>query len=161
MKIAVLVKILPDDQDIQVKEDRTLDFSRAKSTVSTYDLNAIEAGAQLASQLGAKLIAITVGDESVKDNKNSKNILARGVDELVTVMDPSYKNLDARATGTLLAAALRKRGDADLVLCGDGSADLYAQQADVQLACALDVPIVNGACKIEVEGDHAIVERLL
>lgn len=161
MNIYVAVKVVPDDADIAVAADRTLDYSKARPTVSTYDLNAIEAGAQLAAQLGAKLIAITVGDESVKDAKNAKNILARGVDELVTVADPAYKGLDARATAAVLAAALEKRGDADLILCGDGSADLYAQQVDVQLACAMGLPVVNGACKIQVEGDHAVVERLL
>ena len=47
VKIAVAFKVVPDDQDIQVASDGTLDFSKAKGTVSTYDLNALEAAAQL------------------------------------------------------------------------------------------------------------------
>ena len=35
MNIIVSCKIVPDDQDIQVASDRTLDYSKAKGTVST------------------------------------------------------------------------------------------------------------------------------
>ena len=55
MNIYVAVKVVPDDADIAVAADRTLDYSKARPTVSTYDLNAIEAGAQLAAQLAAFL----------------------------------------------------------------------------------------------------------
>ena len=50
MNIIVSCKIVPDDQDIQVAPDRTLDYSKAKGVVSAYDLNAIEAAAQMALQ---------------------------------------------------------------------------------------------------------------
>ena len=43
VKIAVAFKVVPDDQDIQVASDRSLDFSKAKGMVSAYDLNALEA----------------------------------------------------------------------------------------------------------------------
>ena len=42
MNIVAAFKVVPDDQDIQVSADRTLDYSKAKNTVSAYDLNAIE-----------------------------------------------------------------------------------------------------------------------
>ena len=48
MNIAVAVKVVPDDQDIAVAADRTLDYSKAHQVVSEYDLNAIEAAALLA-----------------------------------------------------------------------------------------------------------------
>ena len=49
MNIVVCCKVVPDDQDIQVAADGTLDYSKAKPIVSAYDLNAIEAAVQLAS----------------------------------------------------------------------------------------------------------------
>ena len=48
MNIVVCCKVVPDDQDIQVAADGTLDYSKAKPIVSAYDLNAIEAAALLA-----------------------------------------------------------------------------------------------------------------
>ena len=48
-----------------------------------------------------------------------------------------------------------------MILCGDGSADLYAGQVDVQLAAALDVPVINEVTGLKVEGDKVVVERTL
>ena len=50
MRIAVAFKAVPDAQDVQVAGDRTLDFSKAKLTISEYDKNALELGAQLADE---------------------------------------------------------------------------------------------------------------
>ena len=47
MKIVVSFKVVPDDQDIQVSGDGSLDYAKAHQIVSTYDLNAMEAAAQL------------------------------------------------------------------------------------------------------------------
>ena len=67
VKIAVAFKVVPDDQDIQVASDGTLDFSKAKGTVSTYDLNALEAAAQLAAaNPGSTVTAVTVGDKTYR-----------------------------------------------------------------------------------------------
>lgn len=52
-------------------------------------------------------------------------------------------------------------GGFDLILCGDGSADEYAQQVDVQLAARLGVPSVNAVTAIKAEGDSMVVERTL
>ena len=75
--------------------------------------------------------------------------------------DDALAGLDAAATASALAGALSKAGDVDLVLCGDGSADDYAQQVDVQLAARLWVPVVNGATKIAAKGGALEVERTL
>ena len=160
MNIIVAFKVVPDDQDIQVAGDRTLDYSKAKNTVSTYDLNAFEAAAQLAGD-GDKVVAATVGPKSIDESKLKKNVLARGAEELFMVADDACADLDAHATAEELAALIGTIGEYGLVLCGDGSADNYAQQVDVQLAAKLGVPVVNAARKVEVADGAAVVERLL
>ena len=156
MNIIVAFKVVPDDQDIQVAGDRTLDYSKAKNTVSTYDLNAFEAAAQLAGD-GDKVVAATVGPKSIDESKLKKNVLARGAEELFMVADDACADLDAHATAEELAALIGTIGEYGLVLCGDGSADNYAQQ----LAAKLGVPVVNAARKVEVADGAAVVERLL
>lgn len=161
MNIVVAFKVVPDDQDIQIGADRSLDFSKAKGIVSAYDLNAIEAAAALAAaNPGSTVTALTVGDASIDDSKLKKNVLARGVDTLRMVADDALAGLDAHGTAAELAAVLGTM-DYDVVLCGDGSADDYAQQVDVQLAGALGVPSVNAVTRIEVAGDALVVERTL
>ncbi len=162
MNIVAAFKVVPDDQDIQVSADGSLDYSKAKGIVSTYDLNALEAAAQLAAANdGSTVVAMTAGPASIDDSKLKKNVLARGVDELFMAADDAYANMDARATAEALAALVGKVGAFDLILCGDGSADNYAQQVDVQLAAKLGLPVVNGATKIEAQGSSLIVERTL
>lgn len=161
MNIAVMVKVLPDDQDVLVTLGGELDFSKAKSVVSTYDLNAIEAAAQLAAETGSHVSAISVGPKKIDDSKTKKNILSRGIDDLYFVADDAFEMADAHRTAQALAGVVRAMGDADLIVCGDGSADLYAQQVDVQLAEALGRPVVNGVIAIRLEGDGIVVDRIL
>ena len=162
MNIVAAFKVVPDDQDIQVASDRSLDYSKAKNTVSAYDLNALEAAAQLAAaEPGSKVVAVSAGPASIDDSKLKKNVLARGVDELYLTADDACANLDANATAAALAELLSKVGAWDVVLCGDGSADDYAQQVDVQLAERLGWPVVTAAAQVEVNGATAVVVRAL
>lgn len=162
MNIVVAVKVVPDDQDIQVTGAGDLDMSKAHQTISTYDLNAIEAAAQLAAAAGDSTVrAIAVGGAAIDDSKLKKNIMARGVDELYMVADDAAADLDAHATAALLAAQIQALDGCDVVVCGDGSADNYAQQVDVQLAYALGVPSVNGVVKMEANGATIVAERKL
>ena len=131
MNIVVAVKVVPDDQDIQVTASGELDMSKAHQTISAYDINAIEAAAQLAASVGdAKVTVVTVGPTAIDDSKLKKNILARGADELVMVADDACADMDACATAKMLASAINGLDGWDLIICGDGSADNYAQQVD-------------------------------
>ena len=161
MNIVVAFKVVPDDQDIQIAGDRSLDFSKAKGIVSAYDLNAIEAAAQLAAaHPGSTVTAVTAGPASIDDSKLKKNVLARGVDDLRMVADDALADMDAAATAEVLAALLAD-GSYDIILCGDGSADDYAQQVDVQLAGRLGLPSVSAVTKIDGAEGAVVVERTL
>ena len=162
MNIVVAVKVVPDDQDIQVTAAGELDTSKAPQAISAYDLNAIEAAAQLAAAVGDSTVSVvTVGGSRIDDSKLKKNILARGADSLCMVADDAAADLDAHATAACIAAKIQANGGCDVVICGDGSADNYAQQVDVQLAAALGVPSVNGVVKIESNGATITAERKL
>lgn len=162
MNIIVPIKVLADDQDIVEGTDRSLDDSKAHRIVSTYDLNALEAAAQLAAaHAGSKVTAISIADARSNDSKLKKSVLARGADELVMVADNACADLDAHATAAALAELILTLGGYDLIVCGDGSADNYAQQVDVQLASKLEVPVVTAVAGIAVAEGVATCERML
>ena len=161
MNVFVAAKLVPDDQDIQIASDRSLDYSKAKPTVSAYDLNAIEAAAQLAAANDATLKVVTAGPASIDDSKLKKNLLARGTNELVMAADDALAGADALQTAKTLAKLIAGQGEFDLVVCGDGSADEYAQQVDVQVACQLGVPVVTAASRIEIKGNVLEADRVL
>ena len=66
----------------------------------------------------------------------------------------SYTHLDVykrQVTARVLAAAVKQLDDVSLVLCGEGSADRYAQQVGVQLGELLGLPTVNAVSSIELD----------
>lgn len=161
MNIVVAVKVVPDDQDIVVAADRSLDYSKAHQIVSEYDLNAIEAAAQLAEASNATLYAVSASNAKADDLKVKKSILSRGPAELRMIADDAFAFADARTTARALASLVKNIGEVDLVVCGDGSADMYAGQVDVQLAAELDLPAINAVTSIKLEDGTAVVERTL
>lgn len=161
MKILVAFKIVPDDQDIKATPAGELDFSKAKPTVSSYDTNAMEAAVQLAAASGAEVVGITVGPAYINESKVKKNALSRGLDRLVMVAGDEYADMDAHATASALANAIQKENEWDLVLCGDGSADNYAQQVDVQLAAILGTPSASGVTSLSLTDVKLVCERAL
>jgi electron transfer flavoprotein beta subunit len=158
MRIVACIKAAPDDADITVGPDRSLDFSRAQWKVGSYDLNAIEAARRLADAVGGEVIGLTVGGDELANTKLRKDALSRGLDSLVIV--PGSPDADSFQTASALAAALGELGY-DLVVLGAGSSDRYAQQVGNQLGALLGVPTLNYVNGITADGERLRVERLL
>ena len=161
MKVIACVKVVPEEQDIAVLPSGDLSFDNAKPTISAFDLNALEAGSVLAEQNGAEFVAVSVGAANVNDSKTKKNILSRGPASMVMVADDALEGATSYQTACALAGAIGTIEGWDLVLCGAGSADRYAQQTGSQLAQLLGVACVNGVSAIEPGDGVVIVERTL
>ncbi|MEY0693974.1 putative electron transfer flavoprotein FixA [Providencia rettgeri] len=163
MNIITCYKSVPDEQDIIVNSaDGSLDFSRADTKISQYDLNAIETANQIkAQQADSKVIALSIGGKALTNMKARKDVLSRGPDELVVVIDDQLEHALPHQTAIILGAAAQKVGF-DLIICGDGSADLNAQQVSILLGETLQIPAINGVKKIvSITADTVIVEREL
>ncbi len=71
MKIITCFKLVPEEQDITVTPEHSLNFDRAEAKISQFDLNAIEAAAQLAGG-GDEIAALTVGGSLLQIQKSAK-----------------------------------------------------------------------------------------
>jgi len=162
MKILVGCKLVPEDQDIVVKSDGTLDMSKAAPKISQFDLNAVETAVQIKkTNEDVTITAVSVGGKYLQNVKVKKDMLSRGPDELIAISDERYENILPHQTAEILANIV-KENECDLFICGDGSGDLYAQQTGIRLGALLDVPTVNGVSKIvSVEAEKVVVERAL
>lgn len=159
-QILVCFKWVLDEQDIKVRpEDLSLDTSRAKGKISDFDRNALEAAAQLVEAQGGRVDALTFGGPAVKNAL--KDVLSRGADQVLWIADPRAEQADARVTAQVLAAAIRKHGPYDLILCGEGSSDAFNQQLPVRLAALLGLPCVSFAQALTVAGDRLRATRKL
>lgn len=161
MNIVVCVKLTPDAGDIETRPDGSISLARAEWIIGGFDLQAIEAGVRLAEVTGGKVTALSAGPRPASNSKLKKDILSRGPDELVMVVDDVLQDADTYTTALVLSQTIRGLGAVDLVLCGEGSADLYFQQVGLQVGEMLKLPTLNFISKIEPEGDHLVVERSL
>jgi electron transfer flavoprotein beta subunit len=161
MNIVVCVKLTPDAEDIEVKPDGSISLEKAEWIIGNFDLQAIEAGVQLAEATGGKVIALSAGPGQINNSKLKKDLLSRGPDELILIVDESLRNADTATTARVLKNAIEKIGGVDLVICGEGSADLYFQQVGLQLGERLGWACLNSINKITPSGDGLTVERSL
>lgn len=159
MKIVSCYKNIRDEQEIQVTSARTLDFSSAGWTIGPYDLNAVEAAMKISSENGAEVFALTAAGDVTDNAKQRKAILSRGPKALYAVKDASLENADIFTVSKTLAEAIKKIGGVDLVLFGDGSGDMYAQQTGIITGALLGWPTVNSVHAISIEGEEAVIER--
>ena len=135
MKIVVPCKVVADDKDIVAAADGSLDFSKAKPIISTYDLNAIAAAAELAkANEGSSVKAITVCSAAAGANtKLRKDIIARGTEELLMTADDAVADLDAFATAAELKKLVEKAGGFDLIARGTEELLMTADDAVADL----------------------------
>ncbi len=162
MKILVGCKLVPEDQDIVVQNDGTLDTSKAAPKISQFDLNAIQTAVDIKKEnANATITALSVGGKKLENVKVRKDMLSRGLDELVVVTNEKYENILPHQTSKILSEVAKEQGF-DLIICGDGSGDLYAQQTGIKLGALLDVPTVNGISEIvSIDENKIIAKRAL
>lgn len=161
MNIVVCVKLTPDAGDIEVRGDGSISLDRAEWGIGSFDLQAIEAGLKLAEESSGRLVALTAGPPRINSSRLKKDVLSRGPDELVMVTGDGLENADTALTARVLTAAIQQMDAVDLVLFGEGSADLYFQQVGIQVGERLGLPALNAVSKISAAPGGLRIERSL
>ncbi len=162
MNIVVCLKIVPDPEDLEIGSDGSVSTAHAEWMVGGFDLPALEAGVRLAEMHGGKVTALSVGSSAIIPSKVRKDILSRGADELVLVIDDTLRDVSTAETAQVITAAIRKMEDVQLVLFGEGSADLYFQQTGVQVGERLGWVSLNAVRDVRLtERGKLQIERLL
>ncbi|OPX84822.1 MAG: Electron transfer flavoprotein subunit beta [Pelotomaculum sp. PtaB.Bin104] len=155
--IVVCYKWVADEVDIRINEDLSVDFSKAKSKISDYDKNAIEAASRAAKSVGGKAIGLSFGSDEVK--ASFKDVLSRGLDEGVWVKASDAEKADGAVTARALAAAIAKIEDVAMVVCAEGSSDNYARQIAPRIGAILDWPVITSVCGMEFDGNSFTTTR--
>jgi len=161
MEIVTCFKCVPDAQDIEVEADGSISLKKAEWIIGEYDLQAVEAGVRLVESSSGKVMALSAGPQRIRTSKLRKDILSRGPSELYLVVDDRLSMNDTFTTARVLVEAIRKLGHVDLVLCGEGSSDLYFQQVGLQVGERLGWPTLNSVGRIVVSGSNLVLDREL
>jgi electron transfer flavoprotein beta subunit len=158
VKIAVCVKHAVDEAELKTDPSGRPVLAGAVSRMSAFDKNAVEEGLRLRAAHQGEVVVFTVGPADSK--KTMKEALAMGADRGVLVVADTAA-IDTMRTAGLLAAAIRRAGPFDLVLCSEGSSDTYSGQVPPMLGELLGAAFVGYARKFEVSGQLVRVERSL
>ena len=162
MNIVTCIKQTPDSAAKLQVANQQVTWGDSPLIVNPWDEYAYEEALLLREKFGGKVVALSMGPESVVEAL--KTCLAVGCDEAYLISDPVFKGSDTSATAYCLAKAVQKAGEVDLVLLGRQAIDGESGLTAALLARNLDWPLLSQVIKIH-EIDPASktikVERLM
>jgi len=167
MRIVICVKEVldPDAVDNYVlhgkleigADGKTLTQTAIPRLMNAYDEQAIEAALRLRDAgLECVVDVVSIGSDPTAILRHAA---AMGADE-VAVIPVDAGSLDGHGVATLLAAYVRAKGGADLILCGRQASDDDQGVVPPLLGEALDVPVVTIARSLALEAGTARVTRV-
>jgi electron transfer flavoprotein beta subunit len=171
MRFIICVKQVPETNELKIDPKGNNVMKEGVSTIiNPFDQFALEEAIKIRKE-GDEIIAISIGDSETKSTL--MRCLALGADKAILLNDDNFKDSDTFATSNILAAAIRKIGDYNIIFCGNSSFDTGSSQVGPELAAILDIPQVtyaesteaveNGKVKIKAQTDegYRIIESTL
>jgi len=163
-KIIVLAKQVPDTRNVgkdAMKADGTVNRAALPAIFNPEDLNALELALEIKDQYpDTKITLLTMGP--VRAAEILREGMYRGADAGVLLTDKAFAGSDTLATSYALSCAIRKIGEADLILAGRQAIDGDTAQVGPQVADKLGIPQITYAEEIISLHDRTIqVKRRL
>lgn len=162
MNFVVCVKQTPDTAELPkvTAAEAVSGDIKATLVLNPWDEFAVEEGLKLQERLGGDVTVMTVGPE--KATEALKDAIARGIKAAVLLDDPAFAGSDAWGIASILAAAIRKNGEFDVVLAGKQSVDGNSGLVAPGLARKLGATLLTHVVKVVDIADGKItVERQL
>lgn len=164
MKIVVCIKQVPDTE-AEVKWDipkGTLNRGGMDPITNPFDEFALEEALLTREKYDGEIVAITMGPEKATDVL--RNALALTANEVHRLSDDSFAGSDTFATSYVLASAIKKLGDVDVIFCGKQSTDGNTGVVGAELASLLgfsQLTYVSKVRSIDAANKKIVVERAI
>lgn len=163
VKIIVCVKQVLDPEapvsSYQVDAEAKRVLQRGVPPVlNPFDENALEAALRIKDTQESEVTMLTMGQGLSKSL--ARKALAAGADQVVLLEDSTFSDLDSCAVALILAAAVKRIGQYDLILTGREAADTNDGVVGSGMAEILGIPSVTLASKVELNSGKARVERV-
>lgn len=150
MHILVLIKQVPETDKVKMDpETGTMVRSGLESIINPLDLYAIEEALVLKERLGAHITVLSMGPPDAE--RALRESLAMGCDSAILLTDRAFAGADTWATSRVLAEAIRRVGDVDLVFAGERATDGDTGQVGPAVASWLDIPVLTYVSSLEIE----------
>lgn len=149
LRIAALVKQIPQFEAMQLGPDGRLKRDGVPLAMNPYCLRAVTKGVELAQQTGGSCTVISLGPPAAEDVVRWG--VAGGADQGILISDMAFAGSDTLATARALAAALQAVGPFDLILVGKNSVDADTGQVGPELAELLGYPFASAVKTLELK----------
>jgi electron transfer flavoprotein beta subunit len=162
--IVVLAKQVPDTRNVgkdAMKADGTVNRAALAAIYNPEDLNALEQALRLKSKIaGAQVYVLTMGPARAAEI--IRESMYRGADGGYLLSGREFAGSDTLATSYALAAAIRKIGKVDIIVCGRQAIDGDTAQVGPQVAEKLGIPQITYAEEIlDIQEGTITVKRRL
>ena len=163
MRIIVPIKQVPETNAVKMDEESgTMIREGVEAIINPLDLYAIEIAIRMRHQHGGEVVAISMGPP--KAITALKEAIAMGCDSAVLISDKAFAGSDTWATSYVLAAAIRRIGSCDLIVCGERATDGDTGQVGPGIASFLELPVASYVGKVDEVSDgtcrlHRLVEN--
>jgi electron transfer flavoprotein beta subunit len=107
---------------------------------------------------GGKVTLVSLGKEST--GESLRRGIALGADEAMLLCDPAFNNCDSFTTALVLAKAIAQI-PCDLIFCGHKADDTQMGMVSSYLSQLLNVSLVRGIVKLELDKDKLRLHRKL
>jgi electron transfer flavoprotein beta subunit len=159
MNIVVCVKQIPDPAMPGQLDPSTKTLKReGKLIMDESDSFGVEMGLQLAEKAGGGEVTV-VSMVPEAGLSGLRSALAMGAAKAILVSDEALAGSDALGTAKVLAAAIRRAGDVDLVLAATESTDGYTGTVPAQVAELLGWPSLTFAKQVDIADGKVVIQR--
>lgn len=163
MRIVVPIKQVPETKSVKMDEKTgTVIREGVESIINPLDLYAIEIAVQMKEKHGGEVIAVSMGPP--KAIEALRESIAMGVDSAVLLSDKAFAGSDTWSTSYVIAAAIKKIGSYDIIICGERATDGDTGQVGPEIASQLEIPVASYVNKVSGVADgivslHRLVEE--
>jgi electron transfer flavoprotein beta subunit len=153
MKIAVIVKQVPDTETKPNLGPSGLETNGVKFILNPYDEFAVEEAIKTRDKLKGDVTVFSLGPDRVIDAM--RTALAMGCDTAVQVQvsEDEMKKCDSFVIAKALAAALKQKGPFDVIFAGKQAIDDDALAVPQMVAAFMDLPRATVVTKLEINAD--------
>lgn len=157
MNIIVCAKQIPDPNNPYEFADGRLKREGGQNVLDPGDEYGVEAALQLVEAGEGEVTVLSMGPASAQEA--IRRALSMGAHKGIQVTDDSLAGADALATAKVLAAAIKKQENIDLVIASVESTDGYSGVVPQMVAELLGWPAATFAKKLEVDGGTLKIQR--
>src|SRR5690625_1315579 len=159
--IVVCVKQVPVSNNLKI-DPKTKNVVRSDEAdiINPFDKNAIEAALKLKERHNAKVTILSMGPSNFEITLRKG--LAMGADDAILLSSKEFAGADTLATGYVLAKAIEKLKDVDLIFFGRQSIDADTGQVGPIVSEFLNMPQATYVHEIsEIENKTITAKRLM